>query len=36
LSYPATPSFDWAMQYCDLYLIETTNGTGFPMVKWRR
>jgi hypothetical protein len=36
LSYPATPSFDWVMQYCDLYLIETTTHTGFPVVKWRR
>jgi hypothetical protein len=34
--YPATPSFEWVMQYCDLCLIETTTRVGFPMVKWGR
>jgi len=36
MTYPATPSFEWAVQYCDLYLIETTTSVGFPMAKWRR
>jgi hypothetical protein len=35
-AYPAKPTFEWVMQYCDLCLIETTTGVGFPMVKWRR
>ncbi|MDA9532818.1 hypothetical protein [Bradyrhizobium sp. CCBAU 25338] len=35
-SYPATPTFKWAIQYCDLYLVETTTSVGFPIVKWRR
>ena len=33
--YPAAPNFEWVMQHCDLCLIETTTGVGFPMVKWR-
>ena len=35
-SYPAAPNFEWVMQHCDLCLVETTTGTGFPIVKWRR
>lgn len=34
--YPATPAFEWVMQHCDLCLVETTTGVGFPMVTWRR
>jgi hypothetical protein len=34
--YPATPAFEWTMQYCDLCLVETTTSTGFTLVKWRR
>jgi hypothetical protein len=35
-AYPATPAFEWAMRYCDLWLIETTTSSGFIRVKWRR
>ena len=35
-AYPATPLFEWAMQYCDLYLVESTTSVGFPMLQWRR
>lgn len=34
--YPETPAFEWAMEYCDFFLVETTTAVGFPMVKWRR
>jgi hypothetical protein len=37
-AYPAEPAFDWVMQYCDLWLIETTTATGFKFkeLDWRR
>jgi hypothetical protein len=36
--YPTTPTFEWSMRYCDLWLDETSTGKGFLMspVKWRR
>ena len=35
-AYPATPAFDWAMRYCDLYLTEATTSTEFLRVDWKR
>ena len=34
--YPTAPNFEWMMQHCDLCLVETTTGVGFPMLTWRR
>jgi hypothetical protein len=34
--YPESPTYEWVLQYCDLYLVETSTQVGFPIVKWRR
>lgn len=35
-TFPARYAFEWVMQGCDLYLVETTTLIGFPMVNWIR
>jgi hypothetical protein len=35
-TYPTAPRFEWAMKYCDLWLVETSTNTGFLMAPWRR
>ncbi|MGW5959353.1 hypothetical protein [Methylorubrum thiocyanatum] len=34
--YPEKPSWEWTASYCDLILAETTTGSGFTVVQWRR
>jgi hypothetical protein len=34
--YPTSPKFQWAMDYCDLCLLETVTHVKIRLVEWRR